>query len=930
MDLRNARWFLATVIHRAARLLHPAEFLLLVLLLVSCGRSRSVSVVTDPGEIYSLMKPAQDSFEGKFLGPFRFPDGKIDYPQVIKDKLPSNLLIFPIVCPSVGSPETAVFLVDFPSYPNSGRSAQYYRDRFFEDNHSPGGSLKDFFNKESYGRLTIAGDVVGNGFQRVSSDYIRYSDQPALVGELISKLDSTVDFSQFDTNGDGVIDSAIVVMSKIEGDRAVANGILNLPTADGVSVRIAAFLNENDSSNGEYVAEHEFGHLLGLADYYDLGGDANNPNPGKDGNESFGLGKWDPMALGIFLSSPASHCGWSKVNLGWAEFQDLLVDGEAVSVEPTETDPPQGETKKFRRIFRNGLSGSEYFVLDNRQGDQYPGKGLLVFHVDEEQFYEYGGFGVNDDEDHKFIDIEEADGWDDLDHRISQGDAGDPFPGNSSKTEFAKSPPANPNSYDYEGNPTGVNLTGITLNGSQIDLTAYFNQSEALSPELLSAKSIGENSIFLFFSEIVREQEASDPSNYQVSPSLPINGAQLEPYKKTVKLTTGKQAPNVTYAVTVSGINDSAGNPINPSKNSSSFIGWGPLSSLNLASRANGAEISASIPYSGYWIDNARDGDFTTFYSTKVRTLSKTITVDLKTPKLVSRVLARAYLGIDRDIYMQLYNVDLSIDGMQYNQVYSDFKTYSDADGTIDFTIQPARFIRLEATYTGGNEITGWDRIRDDYSLSEIEVYEEGSFPVLSALSKPYGYVDEKITLLGKRFGSGGPGSRVTFDGIDAQIVSWTDTSVTIRVPFVSSYDVPVAVIAEGKASNSLDFRIAPRLESISPNPAEPGAIITLTGDHLYDGVSQPIVELSGLLLPILTYAETEITLRLEKSALYGAVPVPLPYPEDGILQDDGSPSEPEGPELVSGGWNPDSGAVYVTLGSAIGNQLPLEIRKTR
>jgi len=106
-----------------------------------------------------------------------------------------------------------------------------------------------------------------------------------------------------------------------------------------------------------------------------------------------------------------------------------------------------------------------FFILENRQNKGFdtplPGQGLLIWHIDPR----YGVY-------HNVVDLEEADGCDDLDdgwgyrpdphyYHPELGDSGDPFPGDSSTTVFDSL--SYPSSNDNWGNPTHVTVRNISL-----------------------------------------------------------------------------------------------------------------------------------------------------------------------------------------------------------------------------------------------------------------------------------------------------------------------------------------------------------------------------------------------------------------------------------------------------------------------------------
>ena len=74
---------------------------------------------------------------------------------------------------------------------------------------------------------------------------------------------------------------------------------------------------------------------------------------------------------------------------------------------------------------------------------------------------------VNNDATHKMIDIEEADGLDQLDLGENRGDVGDIFPGASSNSNFNSG--SYPNSNTYGNQETGISVENIyELNGTII------------------------------------------------------------------------------------------------------------------------------------------------------------------------------------------------------------------------------------------------------------------------------------------------------------------------------------------------------------------------------------------------------------------------------------------------------------------------------
>lgn len=96
---------------------------------------------------------------------------------------------------------------------------------------------------------------------------------------------------------------------------------------------------------------------------------------------------------------------------------------------------------------------NEYFLLENRQNIGFdaalPGTGLCIWHINTNKTStsHISANDVNADEDMKGVDLEEADGNNDLDNQTNRGDDGDLFPGSECNQTFNDN--SNPNSRTY-------------------------------------------------------------------------------------------------------------------------------------------------------------------------------------------------------------------------------------------------------------------------------------------------------------------------------------------------------------------------------------------------------------------------------------------------------------------------------------------------
>ena len=120
-------------------------------------------------------------------------------------------------------------------------------------------------------------------------------------------------------------------------------------------------------------------------------------------------------------------------------------------------------SKQVFRLWKDGTSGQEYFLLENRQRTGYdsdlPGDGLLLWHIDDSK-------PTNTDENHYKVGLVQADGLRNLELRVNRGDKGDPFPG--SKGITAISGTTTPSTKSYTGTDTCVSLTGVPASSASM------------------------------------------------------------------------------------------------------------------------------------------------------------------------------------------------------------------------------------------------------------------------------------------------------------------------------------------------------------------------------------------------------------------------------------------------------------------------------
>lgn len=409
--------------------------------------------------------------------------------------------------PNLGTQHELVILVDFANQDPLTTPADW-NNRFF----GPTESVADYYDEVSYGQLTIAPAAETSG--TVNDGVVGWLHLPGnhpdtgsntgianqqLTKQAIVAADPYVDFAAYDADDNGYLSAQELHITVIPAGCEASYGIkytgckwiwahewsldgVGAPTVDGIQPGVW-------SKGGRYtqfgemhfnhqatlgVMVHELGHDLGLPDMYDID------------NSSAGVGKWSIMSYGSWQALPTEDAGatpshpdpFSRSYEGWLTPQQVTGAQLDTAIGQVETSPtawqfldnPLGVDWTF-----NQASGSgEYYLVENREPVGYdaalPGCGLLVWHIDETRT---SGNDTNANDSRRLVDLEEADGLDQLDDLSSYGDAGDPFPGSTVNQAFDDA--SEPNSRLYGGAPTGVSLTNISSCGANVTADLAMN-----------------------------------------------------------------------------------------------------------------------------------------------------------------------------------------------------------------------------------------------------------------------------------------------------------------------------------------------------------------------------------------------------------------------------------------------------------------------
>lgn len=318
------------------------------------------------------------------------------------------------------------------------------------------GSARDYFIASTDSQYMPKFDVYGP--YRLSNTVAYYGTDgngridlridEAVKEACLKAKEAGVDFTQYDTDNDNEVD--MVFLYYAGGNQAEGAGehtiwphkseIANPITIDGKRIKTYACTSERNGYGtmcGIGTFCHEFGHVLGLPDYYDT-----------DVSTNFTIGAWDIMASGGYNNrgrTPPTWASYSRFFLGYLTPTVLNQPGEKI-LDPIQTSnsayiisPPND----VHNLDGDNPNPRYYYIIENRQyldwdsiANRYDytsegalGKGLLITKINFDPVA-WRNNRPNNDPNNLRVDIIEADGT-----RYSY--TGDTYPGSNNITAFS-------------------------------------------------------------------------------------------------------------------------------------------------------------------------------------------------------------------------------------------------------------------------------------------------------------------------------------------------------------------------------------------------------------------------------------------------------------------------------------------------------------
>ena len=414
-----------------------------------------------------------------------------------------------------GEHHIPVFLVQFTDVQfKTSSPAEKFSNLLNQEGYSANsatGSVRDYYLDNSDGQYLPVFDVYGpvdlpNNMAYYGKNVGGNDSNPeAALIHAAKALDDQVDFSQYDFDGDGIVDMALFYFA---GYNEAEGGPASAIWPHQWSIQYSSFANtkfdgkrfgayfctsELSGSSGSRMCGigstcHEFAHSLGLPDFYDTDYEQNG--------EANGLFYFSLMDAGCYLNdsrTPPYLNSEERILLGWMTTGDRgqLPNGDlsftSVRYSVAYTSPTEVD--------------GEYFLYECRDAtgwDKYLPAGMLVYHVDKSTVRKVGGITpyqqwadwesyntINAYGSHPCFYVVAA-ANPSLVNYTSYTLSDYMFPGSKKKTSYTP--------LDWNGNDTGIEITGISYSSSdkKVSLHATYTNLPASTLQEMGFNAIAD------------------------------------------------------------------------------------------------------------------------------------------------------------------------------------------------------------------------------------------------------------------------------------------------------------------------------------------------------------------------------------------------------------------------------------------------------
>ncbi len=306
--------------------------------------------------------------------------------------------------PTLGSPRIPIILVNYTDIQFVDENpVNTFENQFNLMEYS----CLHYFESQSRGKFSPRFDILGP--VNLPQDRAFYGANKYVYGQEVDTQLGTmiydacmglpdVDFSNYDNDDDGYVDVVVVLFAGVgeaQAWRTVPESVWPCQwdmqesldwgcstvgpfELNGVTIDKYAVFNELEGNNnysttidGVGTFCHEFGHCLGLPDFYST-----------VGGGIYGMNAWDIMDVGCYLDNAHRPCGYTSYERHFMGWMDIIEPEENTQYFMLPLNTDDGTAVKVT----NDANPDEYYLLDYRvktDWDEFlPAEGIMILHVD--------------------------------------------------------------------------------------------------------------------------------------------------------------------------------------------------------------------------------------------------------------------------------------------------------------------------------------------------------------------------------------------------------------------------------------------------------------------------------------------------------------------------------------------------------------------